>query len=230
MRVEGLTSAGTHLILRGIPTIRTGGTVDEASQKTLGETPPVVLSLEEIGVLASLFAPSGLISRLKKRLNYLKRKKCRVVPAKGTTACIDDDDIVYVGVDFLSRHLDDEETIAGVLAHEWGHACALKPTRDEIQQLNWDQIFELRRAHETLADEISGRLLCRMGYTPEGIVKFLTREKGETHNYKYHAPEIRAQVIRYGYEAEKRKAALARQLFPKSGLTREYDSILLDIA
>lgn len=230
MKVEGLTSTGTHLILRGIPTIRPGGTVEGSEQKTLGEIPPVVLSLEEIGALAALFSPTGFLSRLKRRLNHLKNKKCRLVPARGTTACIDDNDIVYVGVDFLSRHLEDEDTVAGVLAHEWGHSCALKPPREELQTLNWDQIFELRRAHETLADEISGRLLFQMGYTTDGIVDFLTGEKGETHNYKYHAPEIRAQVIRYGYEAEKRKADLARQLFPKSQLSREYDSILLDIA
>lgn len=234
MRVESLTSAGTHLILKGLPTIRPGGGAEQAAQKTIGEAPPIMLTLEQIGQLALLFKPSGLVGRLRKRLNYLKNKKCVVVPAQGTVACVDDNDVVYLGVDFLVKQLADrkkgEETLAGVLAHEWGHSCALKPDREEIQTLNWNQIFELRRAHETLADEISGRLLYMMGYTPEGIVQFLTAKKGETHNLKYHAPELRGQVIRYGFESEKRKAQLARQLFPKSTYENQYRSFLLDIA
>lgn len=233
MPINTVRSTGAELLLRGMPTIRERASVSGKSLKSLGETPPIVLSLEDIGRLAALFKKSGLLSRLKRRLNYLKRKKCIIVPAKGTTACVDDEDVVYIGVDFLEDCLsqeDGEETIAGVLAHEWGHSCALKPGTEDVQKLNWNQIFELRRAHETLADETSGRLLFRLGYTTGGMVRFLTRKKGETHNLKYHAPEVRAQVIQYGFEAEKRKAELARHLFPKSAYANEYDSILLDIA
>lgn len=241
MRIDPLSSGGVGLTLKGLPRIGSGGTTEVASSKSLGETPPVVLSLDQIGSLATLFGPTGFLGRLRKRLNYLKNKKCVLVPADGTTACVDDNDVVYVGVGFLKKYLIDgdgkdekgedhgEEIIAGVLAHEWGHACALKPERKDIQKLNWNQIFELRRAHETLADETSGRLLYLMGYTPKGITDFLMRKK-DTHNLKYHAPEIRAQVIRYGFEAEKRKGVLARQLFPNSTYDNQYHSILLDIA
>lgn len=231
--INTVRSTGADLLLRGMPTIRERGSVEGKSAKSLGETPPVVLNLAQIGSLAALFGKSGFLSRLKRRLNYLKKKKCTIVPAKGTTACVDDNDIVYIGVDFLKDCLEKEdgkETIAGVMAHEWGHACALKPAKDEIQELNWNQIFELRRAHETLADETSGRMLYRMGYSTDGIIGFLTRKGKDTHNLKYHAPEIRAQVIEYGFAAEKRKADLARSLFPKSSYSNEYDSILLDIA
>ncbi|MDO8519171.1 MAG: hypothetical protein Q7T11_03290 [Deltaproteobacteria bacterium] len=228
MRVESLVSTGTHLILRP-PVVQGGGGVDSAATKSLGETPPVVLELSQIGALAALFGKTGFITRLKRRLNYLKNKKCTIVPAQGGNACVDDEDVVYVGVDFIKAYLKEPETIAGVLAHEWGHACALRPQKDSIQKLNWNQIFELRRAHETLADEISGRLLYMLGYTSDGLVRFLTRGK-ETHNLKYHAPEIRAQVVRYGFEAEKRKAALAKQLFPGTTYKTQYHSHLLDIA
>ncbi len=241
MRIDPLSSGGVGLALKGLPRISSGGAAEVASNKSLGETPPIILSLDQIGELAPLFGETGFLGRLRKRLNYLKNKKCVLVPADGTTACVDDNDVVYVGVGFLKKYLIDkdgkdekgkdhgEEVIAGVLAHEWGHSCAMKPRRDEIQKLNWNQIFELRRAHETLADEISGRLLFMMGYTPQGIKTFLAR-KGDTHNLKYHTPEIRAQVIQYGFEAEKRKAKLARQLFPNSTYDNQYNSILLDIA
>lgn len=228
MRVESLTSTGTHLVLSS-PTIRGGGSVRGTEQKTLGETPPVKLDLKQIGALSAMFGKTGLVSRLKKRLNYLKNKKCVVVPANGTTACVDDEDVVYLGVDFLKKYRGEEETIAGVMAHEWGHACAMKPDRDSLQKLNWNRIFELRRAHETLADEIAGRLLFLLGYTAKGLVRFLM-EGGETHNLKYHVPEIRARVVRYGFEAEKRKASLARQIFSGSTYKSKYHSFLLDIA
>lgn len=229
MKIDALTSAGTHLILKGVPTVGAGQTTEGQRVKTLGESPPVVLDLKQIGTLAALFKSSGLVTRLRKRLNYLKKKNCKVVPAKGTTVCVDDKDVVYLGVDFLQKYKNDAETLAGVLAHEWGHACALKPNLDDLQQLSWNQIFELRRAHETLADETSGRLLFMMGFSPEGLIGFLNKGK-DTHNLKYHHPKVRARVIRHGYEAEKKKAQLAKQLFPKSSYKNEYQSILLDIA
>lgn len=229
MRVDSLTSTGSHLILRKQAEVARGSQNEGPVQKTLGETPPIKLSLGEIGALASLFAPSGLVGRIKKRLNYLKKKKCKVVPAKGTTACIDNDDIVYLGVEFLEAYQDDPETLAGVMAHEWGHACAVKPEQEHLNEMNWNEIFDLRRAHETLADEISGRLLCLMGYSPEGLIKFLKKGK-DTHNLKYHHADLRAKVVRYGFEAEKRKKSLARDLFPGNGYKNDYDTILLDIS
>lgn len=228
MRVDSLTSTGSQLILNR-PTPSARGASQTVQPKTLGETPPIVLDLAQIGRLAALFGSTGLIGRLRKRLNHLKRKKCKIVPAKGMVACVDDDDVVYLGVDLIEAYQNEPETIAGIMAHEWGHAVALKPHPDNLQKLNWNQIFELRRAHETLADEISGRLLCLMGYGPEGLMNFLTHGK-DTHNLKYHNPETRVQVIRYGYNAEKRKVELARQLFPKKTYDNEYHTVLLDIA
>lgn len=199
------------------------------NRKTIGEAPPVRLSLNQIGQLASLFAPRGMVGRLEKKLNYLLKKKCKVVPAKGTVACIDEDDIVYLGIDFLSQYQDDEETIAGVLCHEWGHSCAERPTPEELEDLNWDEIFELRRAHETLADEKSGRLLSRLGYTPRGIINFLMKGK-ETHNHKYHPKKTRAKIVALGFQKEEKNKSFIRKIFNRPGYKNEYDSILLDIS
>jgi hypothetical protein len=229
MRIEGINTGGTGLVLNAPRPVTRGSTGEANAAKSLGESPPIVLDLKNIGELAAFFGPTGRLGRLRKKLNYLKRKNCVLVPAEGDNACVDDEDVVYVGVGLLKQYQNDEETLAGVLAHEWGHACAMKPGRGEIQKLNWDQIFELRRAHETLADETCGRLLLRMGYKTDGIIKFLMRGK-DTHNLKYHHPEIRSQIIRYGFTSEHRKALLARRLFKNNGYKGEYDSILLDIA
>ncbi|HBF11771.1 MAG TPA: hypothetical protein DDW49_00010 [Deltaproteobacteria bacterium] len=228
MRIDKISSSGPNLILNAPRPVISGRGTDQAQRKSLGETPPIVLSLDEIGKLASLFAPRGLIDRLTKRLNYLKKKNCKVIPAKGMVVCVDGQDVVYLGVDFLEAHLNDQETLAGAMSHEWGHACALRPHSDSLQELTWDEIFELRRAHETLADEICGRLLFLMGYKTDGIIRFL-KKGSDTHNLKYHHPDIRAQVIRYGFESEKRKADLSKSLFKKGSYKNDYDSTLLDI-
>lgn len=229
MRVESTNLTSSQLLLKSRPVDSGAQGVDQVGKKTLGETPPVLLSLSEIGNLASLFAASGMIGRLRKKLNYLKKKKCKVVPAKGTIACVDDEDTVFLGVDFLEKYQDDEETLAGVLAHEWGHACALKPNDEELQKMSWNQIFETRKSHEVLADEISGRLLYMMGYTTKGITRFLSRQK-DTHNLKYHDNKTRIKIIEGGFNAEKNKGRLARELFKKNSYKNEYDSVLLDIA
>jgi len=228
MKIPGITSGGSSGISKNAPIVSSGSNASVEGRKSLGETPPVRLDLATIGRLAAHFQAGGLVDRIRKRLNLLKNKKCQVVPAKGTTACIDDKELVYLGVEFLAQYENDPETLAGVLAHEWGHACAQRPTSDEIQELNWDEIFELRRAHETLADEICGRLLFLMGYSPEGVIQFLQKGK-ETHNLKYHSPDVRGQIVRYGFESEKRKAQLARQLFPSGTYSNNYSSSLLDI-
>ena len=226
MRIEGSNSAMTNL--RNAPKVEGGsaGTALE-SPKSLGELPPTAVALEEAGQLAELFAPGGMVSRLKRRLNKLKGKKCRVTPAKGTIACIDGHDLVYLGLEFLHEFRGREDVIAGVMAHEWGHACAEKPSEEEIQSLNWNQIFEMRRAHEVLADEISGRMLALLGYEPDGLIEFLLREK-DTHNLKYHAPFVRSEIIRRGFQDEKRKITLAADLFPNSTYSNHYKSKLID--
>jgi len=228
MRIEGSNSAMTNL--KNAPKISSGGASQAAEgPKSLGETPPKIVSLAEIGTLAALFARGGTVSKLKRRLNKLKGKKCKVVPAKGTIACVDSNDLVYLGVEFLAEFQNDEDVIAGVMAHEWGHTCAEKPTQNEINVLNWNQIFELRRAHEVLADEISGRMMALMGYSPEKFLQFLRRKTGGTHNLKYHATEVREDIVRQGYQDENSKIKLAKEMFPtKNGYRNFYHSKLID--
>lgn len=228
MRVDAASTTLTNL--KNAPKVSSRGPAQTAeSSKSIGETPPKIVSLSEIGTLAALFAKGGLVSKLKRRLNKLKGKKCRVTPAKGTIACVDSDDLVYLGVDFLEEFKDQEEVIAGVMAHEWGHACALRPTKREINKLNWNEIFALRREHETLADEISGRMMALMEYKPDGLIKFLKRKTRGTHNLKYHDPKTRSQIILNGYNEEMKKIKLAKDIFPASkGYRNHFHSKIID--
>jgi hypothetical protein len=228
-RVETTGSALTDL--KNSPRVSGGQGATSAGEapKSLGETPPRIVPLSDLGELASLFAKGGIVSKLKRKLNKLKGKKCRVTPAKGTIACVDSNDLVYLGVEFLQECHANEDIIAGVMAHEWGHSCAHKPVQEQLDSLNWNQIFALRREHETLADEISGRLMALMDYDPKHLIAFLKRKTGGTHNLKYHDSETRAKIVMNGFQQEKKKIKLANELFPSSaGYRNQYHSTLLD--
>ncbi len=219
-----IDNTGTTLAnLRNAPKVSAGDAspVDDAP-KSIGETPPRMVAQSELGALAALFAKGGTISKLRRRLNKLKKKKCDVTAARGTIACVDGNDLVYLGVEFLEEFQDQEDVIAGVMAHEWGHSCALKPTDEEMKELNWNQIFELRRSHEVLADEISGRMLALMGYQADRFVDFLLKTTGGTHNLKYHDSKTRADIVLGGYNDELRKKKLAQDLFPGGGYRNDY--------
>lgn len=228
MRIEGSNSALTNL--RNAPKVGSGQTAEgQAARKTLGEMPPVRVPLDQLSSsLAALFAKGGLVDRLRRKLNRLKKKKCKVIPAKGTIACVDENDVVFLGVDFLEAYQNQEDVIAGVMAHEWGHTCAFRPESEEVQEMNWDEIFELRRAHEVLADEISGRLLALLGFKPDGLVDFLSKDGDKTHNLKYHSAKVRAQIIREGHADEKRKIEFAKDLFAGGLYANDHTSQLID--
>lgn len=222
-------NTSTTQLNRNMPKIDpASGKASQSQAKSLGEAPPIRLSLSQIGSLASLFSPQGVVERLRRKLNYLNKVKCKIVPAKGTTACIDKNNIIYLGVEFLEKFQDDVETLAGVLAHEYGHSLAIKPDQESLNEMNWDQIFEMRKAHETLADEKAGRLLYLMGYSTNGVTDFLLAGK-DTHNLKYHPKKMRAQIIENGFADEKRKAQFAQQIFSGETYQSSYHFRLLDI-
>jgi hypothetical protein len=87
-----------------------------------------VANIRNNPLMLDLFSRLGMLARLQSKLNTLSRKKGRIIPAKKTIACAlraceetDNQDIVFAGVEFLGHYHTEEETVAGVLAHEWGH-------------------------------------------------------------------------------------------------------------
>lgn len=227
MRIE--TGINLNLQRSSVTFPPLGAPSPAVSQKSLGDVTPVAVSMGQIPALAALFSQSGKVGRLARRLNYLKNKKCRVVPAKGTIACIDDEDVVYVGIDFLREHLEDDEVLAGVLAHEWGHACARKPRQSDLNKMPWDEIFKLRKAHEVLADYTAGRLLALLGLTPRGIVDFLKREQKGPESAKYYDADTRGKIILSGFKREKELGSFSQTLFPRQVYANHHHGRLIDI-
>ena len=199
-----------------------GGAMANAQEikKLLGEPIPQILDPDDlVPEIAKFFGSKGLLERLRKKLSLFSRKKGgKIIPAKNTIASVDEDDNLYVGVDFLEQYGDDETLIAGIVAHEWGHMLSDLPKGVDWSHLNWDQLHAIRRDEEGDADAFSGRVMFLMNYSVEPMIAFLEkldRRKKEKKLpcHKYHNFATRAAILRESFEAEKRAMETARKLF-----------------
>lgn len=189
-------------------------------KKLLGEPIPQVVDEDKLPPeIKEFFAPGGLLDRLRKKLAIFSKKKGgKFRPAKGTIASVDEDDNLYVGVDFLERFGDDEELVAGIIAHEWGHMLSDLPKDVDWSHLNWDELHALRRDEEGDADAFAGRAMFLMGVSVEPMAKFLTKldkmkKDKKIPSHKYHNLATRIEILREAYKAEKKAMETAKKIF-----------------
>lgn len=207
-----------------------GGAMSNTDEirKLLGEPIPRVVDQSTLRPeIAAFFAQGGLLERLRKKLSIFSRKKGgKILPAHGTIASVDEDDNLYVGVDFLEQFGSDEQLVAGIVAHEWGHMMSDLPRGVDWSHLTWDELHSMRRDEEADADGFAGRAMFLMRYSVEPMIKFLeeldklkkekTKAKEELACHKYHNLATRIAILRESYEAEKRALETARRIFLQS--------------
>lgn len=198
----------------GVPT-----PTETAIRKMMGEPLPRVVDPASLPPeIANLFAQFGVLRRIQKKLSTLSRRPGgAIVPAKGTIACVDDDDNIYMGVEFLESHKNEEDLLAGIMAHEWGHIVSDLPRNSDWSHVSWDELFAIRREEESFADAYAGRMLYKMGYAVTRFANFLEELKkfeNRLQTHKYHNPFLRAEIVRQAFAAEMRTADSARKLFP----------------
>jgi predicted Zn-dependent protease len=203
---------GLSTRLRHARAVGSGQSASAQSVKGFGDPPPPLADIRNNALLMSLFTLQGLVGRLKKKLKQASGKNGIIIPAKGIIACAGKDDQVYLGVEFLEKYQHEEETIAGVLAHEWGHLISKFTEMFDPNELNWDQIAQIRKEEEARADATAGRLLHKMGYSPEGLIRLLTHPKFQKETQKYYSPQERAQIIQLAFDAQKRLVATSQRL------------------
>lgn len=213
----------------------TGSVQQRDMRKLMGEPLPAIVDPDSLPPeLAALFAAYGLLERIRKKLALLSRKKGNTIfPAIGTIACVDADDNLYVGVEFLAKFHKDENLVAGILAHEWGHIVSELDPNTDFAHLNWDQLFELRRDEERKADAFAGRTLYRMGYSPESMIQFLVNleKKVKLKSHKYDTAETRAAIIKEAFISELKNSQLTQKLFgDQNGYKQPNSSILIATA
>jgi hypothetical protein len=218
--IEKLNTILTQLPPNWLSRVTSGrGEPGEAAiRKLLGEPiPPEVPFSALPPEIKALFSIRGMLERIKKKLEWISRKRGgRLVPAKNTIACVDSEDNVYIGVDFLKRFHTEEDLIAGIMAHEWGHMLSEIPPGTDLSHLSWDEIMRLRRDEELAADAFAGRAIFQMGYDVERMIAFLDEleKMGRAlKTEKYYSAEIRGAVLRRAFELQKEAAEEISRLF-----------------
>ena len=208
--------------------VAAGGNIGNSTEikKILGEPIPELANPKEIpSEVAEMFTKGGMLERIRKKLALISRKRGgKILPAKNTIAAVDEDDNVYVGVDFLAKFGNDEDLFAAILAHEWGHMMSDLPKGVDWSHLSWERIFEMRRGEEADADGFAGRALFLMGYEPDRMMEFLKlmdekRKKTKIPVHKYYNTATRIEILKQSYAAEKRAMEVAKRLFFSSGKT-----------
>ena len=189
-------------------------------RKILGEPLPQIVDPKDVPPeIMAMFTSGGLLERLRKKLSIISRKRGRkILPAKGTIASVDEQDNLYVGVDFLEQYGKDEELVAGILAHEWGHMLSDLPKGIDWSHLNYDELHALRRDEEADADGFAGRALFLMGCSPDPMIELLKKldkkkKDAKLPNHKYHNVATRNEILRQAWDAEMRAMEVARKLF-----------------
>jgi hypothetical protein len=215
-----------------------GRSAAEVLRKTFGEPIPKVVDISNDPFLQSLFAQQGVVERIRRKLSTLSRKKGKIIPVKGIVASAlsaseetNFEDLVFVGVEFLEEYHPQEETVAGVLAHEWGHLVSEFPNGLNPDGLTWDQIFDLRKDEEAAADGYAGKMLFLMGYDPEGLIRFLNDPKNKKDSLKYYPIETRAAIIRGGFSDVKRQKEQAEKLIlvPRPAYSNPFTARLIAV-
>jgi len=191
----------------------------EEIRKLLGEPIPRAADLNTLRPdIAAMFATGGVLQRIAKKLGLLtKRKHKKIIPAHNTIACVDDEETLYVGVEFLEKYGEDENLLAGILAHEWGHIISSLPKGVDWSHLTWDELYEMRRDEEAYADGFAGRALYLMGYKVESMMEFLKKLNRKRNpklpSLKYHNTATRVAILQASFEAQERAFETAGKIF-----------------
>lgn len=212
------------------------GSPEAELRKLLGEPVPKAVDPKNLPrELQALFATYGMLQKIKKKLEWIsKRKGGKIIPAENTIACIDGDDNLYMGVDFLLDNKNDEDLIAGIMSHEWGHLQSELTPGMDLSHLSWDDMHAVRREEEANADAFAGRSLYQMGYEVDQMIAFLenfTKIDKSVATQKYHSPQVRTEILRQAYAAQKRAMEQLNKMFGKSmGFINPVTSRLIAIA
>ena len=206
-------------------------------RKLLGEPLPKALDPNELPAgLKALFAAYGMLQKIKKKLEWISRRKGgNIIPAKNTVACVDEDDNIYMGVEFLEKFKDQEDVVAGIMAHEWGHMMSELVPGEDLSHLNWDELLEVRRDEEAAADAFAGKALYQMGYEIDAMadfIKSMAKYDKKAKSHKYHSPALRAEILRQAYESQKRLAEQIDKMFgsKNTGFINPKNSRLIAVA
>lgn len=183
---------------------------------------------------------------LVKLLKKLRAKKSQLAYLQGDSdsdyelglmadrpACIDSQGRIFLGVQFLRDHEDEEETLVGALAHEIGHRP--KQWQQQYETLNLTPSISLEdrqalsRLEERKADTFAGKALANLGLKPAGICRFLLGETSGSHP-AYDNPGERVATIKLAYANAAYRQNAAAALFPEYFVATNAGGFIADAA
>ena len=186
-------------------------------RKMLGEPLPRTLDPNALPPeIKKYFEPNGLLERIAKKLKNITKKGIKkIIPAKNTVGSVDEEGNLYVGVDFLESHGENEDLVAGILAHEWGHLISTLPKRMNLDHLTWDDVFAIRRDEEANADGFAGRALFLLGCDPKQLINFFeaSDDKKKMPSHKYHDTITRMEIVKQSYKAMEKALDSGQKIF-----------------
>ena len=204
-----------------------GQPVGPEAKKSVLEIPPLVVDPTQFPELMAMFATHGSLQRKRRRLKTLSGQNARLLLAKNTVGAADNRGNVYLGVEFLKEFGQNDELVASVMAHEWGHLLSDLSRYQNVDHLTWEEIYQIRREEEAAADAFCGRMISQLGYKPDSIIEFLKKADLHSPTVKYYAAPIRAAIILEGYTLQEDRSTVARKIFTKKSYHNPYLSKLL---
>ncbi len=188
-------------------------TGEEVESNLFGKPKPPIVEPKDAEMAALL----GRLTSFKDRIARLAGdtpSEYRLTLAQGTIAMIDQSGLIYVGDAFLENYGHSWDVLVGVLAHEIGHRP--KRWREYHKEIPQDKeaAEKLCRLEETRADYFSGRALAEFGFDCEPLVRFLLHISDTPHP-EYFPADMRAEVIREGFEDGSRQSRNMAKFFPE---------------
>ncbi|MBI1870592.1 MAG: hypothetical protein HYS07_05280 [Chlamydiae bacterium] len=176
---------------------QTSQTVDTAQQQQL------LRYYQGMYELKADYKLDGKIGRIQEKLNKAYGTNFRVIPGEtGRAAMSFGRGIIVLDLSISGAY--DEETIAGLLSHEWAHEYL-----GHIYTFQYGYLetganpyvrFDAQRKIELEADCVGVKHLIKAGYSPIGFIKLII-EKGDVEAFKhpnlrmYYPPQMRLQAI-----------------------------------
>ena len=189
-------------------------TVEQEVQSQLfGKKKPPVVSSEDAEIAAQMARLHAYRKKLA-RLAGDHEDDYDLVLADGTIAMIDQNGLIYIGLQFLKNHADQVDILVGVLAHEIGHRPKRWAEYHQQRPNTKEEADKLCRLEETRADYFAGRALAELNLQCAPLIGFLEAITEKPHP-EYFSPKLRGEVIQEGFQDASRRRQSRKALFPE---------------
>ena len=186
---------------------------DRVEERLFGRPPPPLLDREDedCGPLLARLLP------YKRKLAVIAQDRPEdyvLLLASSDTMAIDRQGVIYAGRNFLLRTASRFEVQVGAMGHEIGHRPKRWRLYREKNLRTQAEVDELCRLEETRADFFAGYGLAQLELDIEPLCAYILEAMHQPHP-AYFSAELRADTLREGYEAGRRRRSNLAKFYPE---------------